>query len=306
MNRRLSDYLKTLLLVVVILQFIPPIFKNFKNYFVTNLEAKTKVGVVSIKNMISDSSDYIKHLKKFFKDPHIKAIVLNIDSPGGTPGSAQAIFGEILALKKKYAKPVVAFSENTCASAAYYIACSADAIVMQPATVMGSIGSYIAFPTIEGLMNQLQVKYNIIKAGSNKTAGVIFKDVTPEQQAMLQSVTDDSYKQFVADVKAMRPKLADKNPKEWAEGTIFTGRQGLELGLVDELGSQSVLEQVLKDKGTPIEGDVLWVHPPKPSTFAKLFSKEDDDADESLSVTMSSGSLASLLTQACSSLVCFN
>jgi len=301
MNRRLSDYLKTLLLVVVILQFLPPLFKNFKNYFITNLEAKTKVGVVPIKNMIMDSSDHIKHLKKFFKDPEIKAIVLNIDSPGGTPGAAQALFGEILALKKKHTKPVVAFSENVCASAAYYIACATDAIVMQPATVMGSIGSYIAFPTIEGLMNQLQIKYNIIKAGSNKTAGVIFKDITPEQQAMLQSVTDDSYMQFLADVKATRPKLADKDPKQWAEGTVFTGRQGLELGLVDELGSQSVLEQVLKAKGAPIQGDVLWVHPPKPSAFAKLFSREEDDANESLSVTMNSGSLVSMLTQAFSS-----
>lgn len=297
MNRRISDYLKTIFFAVIILQFIPPLYKSFKEHFMNGLDSKAKVGVIPIKDMIYDSSDSIKYLKKFFKDPNIKAIVLNIDSSGGTPGAAQAIFGEILALKKHYSKPIIAFSQDLCASAAYYIACAADAIVMQPATLVGSIGSFIGVPSVEGLMDQLKVKYNIIKAGEYKTAGSPFKDLTPEQRAMLQSVADDSYAQFVADVKAMRPRLAELDYKVWAEGKVFTGRQAKELGLVDELGAQTVLEQVLRSKGVAHQQEILWVHPPKPSAFSKLFGKEDNTADEGLSVSASSHSFIRTLVE---------
>lgn len=276
---RFSDYLKNILLIVIIVQFIPGFFHVFKHMYESVTESKTKVGVVPIRGLIVDSNRYVKELKKFFKDPSIKAIVLKIDSPGGAPGTAQAVFQEVKALKHQYVKPVIAYSENLCASAAYYIACSADHIITQSSSLVGSIGVYMGYPNLQEFIEQYKIKYTTIQTGDYKTAGMIFKDLTPQQRAMFQSITDDTYQQFVKDVASRRPKVASADPKKWADGKVFTGKQAFDLGLVDELGSLSTVIKTIKCK-VQVDEDITWVYPPKRGLFERVFGSEETEFEE--------------------------
>jgi len=274
---RVTEYLKNILLVIIILQFLPMVFITAKKYLGEAMHPKASVGVISIKGVIANTGQHIKYARKFFKDSEIKAIILKIDSQGGSPGAAQALYREIMDLKKEYEKPVIAYIEEVCASAAYNIAIAADHIICQPSSLVGSIGAYIAFPSFQGIMDDYHVKYQVIESGSMKMGGSVFKDLGPEQQKMLQAVTDDTYKQFASDVMERRPKLTTANEASWGDGKVFTGNMALNVGLVDEIGSLSALIRAIRDKAA-IETDIEWVHPPKPG-FLQQFAGRSDYAE---------------------------
>jgi len=170
----------------------------------------------------------------------------------------------------------VAYVENMCASGAYHVAAAADSIVSVPSAVVGSIGVYIAQPYFKAFIEHYKLQLNFVKTGKYKTTGNPFVEPTPEKTALLQSMTDDTYAQFVADVSAMRPKLAIAKSADWADGKVFTAKQAKELGLVDVLGSQSALVKELKDK-THFDNEIDWVHGPKHTLITELFGSSDDD-----------------------------
>lgn len=270
---KLSEYLKTAMLLLVILQFTPLLVKNFKLYYEAVVEPKTKVGLVKINQPLSKASTYTKYLRKYFKNNDIKAILLKMECPGGASGTSQAIFQEINALKKEYPKPVIAYVENICASGGYYIAASADYIVAEPSAIVGSIGAYISAPQLKNLLNKLDIKYEIIKSGDIKGVGDPLLELSPEQRTNLQELSDDTYRQFSQDIAQRRTKLSLKNVNEWANGKVFTAYQALPLGLVDELGPELVAIEQLKEKAG-IETEIEWVKPPKISNLQKMLGLE--------------------------------
>ncbi len=277
---RLSDYLRNIFFLLLLLQVAPPLLRSIRNQYATYLEPKAKVGVVTIKSVLTDTTSSIKQLRKFFKEHDIKAIVLKLDSSGGAAGASQALALEIEELKRQHVKPIVTFVQNVCASGAYYVAAATDRIITTPSAFVGSIGVYIPQPHLKEFIEQFKIKYDVVKTGDYKTAGDPFQPTTPEQQAMLQSLTDDTYRQFTQYVSKMRPQLQLAQVGVWGNGKVFTGHQGLELGLVDEIGSQSTVEKVLR-KIAPIEGEIEWVKPPRPSGLAALFgTTSDDDSQE--------------------------
>lgn len=279
---KMSTIITNIFLLLVLLQVAPGIIKNIKNTYTEMLEAKTKVGLLTIKDAICDSTFYAKELKKMFEKDDIKAILLKMDCPGGNAGASQAIFNEIKEQKKIHLKPVVVWVQNVCASGGYYIACTADHIIATPSAFVGSIGVYIPQPQLKKFIEQFHIRYNTINAGNYKTAGNPLLDTTPEQEKMLKGLVDDTYVQFTTDVAEQRPKLTMHTVNTWADGRIFTGKQALELGLVDELGSQITAEQYIKHK-LIIEGDIEWVRPTCSSNIAKLFKgdcEDDDSSDE--------------------------
>jgi protease-4 len=278
---KMSSILTNIFLLLLLIQIAPGMIKNIKSNYTEYLENKTKVGLISIKNVISDSTHYVRDIKKFFEQDDIKAILLKMDCPGGNAGASQAIFNEIKELKKIHLKPVVVWVQNVCASGGYYIACTADHIIATPSAFVGSIGVYIPQPHLKQFIEQFKIRYNSIDAGTYKTAGNPLLDVTPEQQKMLKGLVDDTYVQFTTDVAEQRPKLTLHTVSTWADGKVFTGKQALELGLVDELGSQITAEQYIKHK-LIIEGGIEWVRPACVSNLSKLFKGdcEDDDAGD--------------------------
>lgn len=172
-------------------------------------------------------------LEQAAADPTIKAIVLRVDSPGGTVTGSAQIHEAILELEK----PVVASMGATAASGGYYVSAPADYIFARADSVTGSIGVIYTLFNAEELMDELGVDVTTITSGPNKDIGSIWEELTPEQQEIFEALVDESYDQFVEIVADGRPDLSVEEVRELADGRIYSGRQALENGLVDELGN---------------------------------------------------------------------
>jgi len=210
-----------------------------------------------LKNPIFDSSQYTDQLYSYFANDHIKAILLKIDSPGGAAGSGFALYNEIKALKKEYPKPIITLVENICTSSAYLIATATDHIITSSMATIANIGSYTSFVSFDKLLAQYNIEYNNISAGAYKTIGDPLSPMTDEQKELLQGVQNDAYKQFV-EIVAKERKLSLIDINIWADGKIFTGKQAMQIGLADSIGSLQHTKQIIKKKAF-IDGEILWV-----------------------------------------------
>lgn len=192
-----------------------------------------KVAVVKLEGVITDTTELSKEFRDLEERDDIKAIVLRIDSPGGTVGPSQEIHSEILRLKKK--KPVVASLGAIAASGGFYAAVAADKIVANPGTLTGSIGVIAEFITAEDLLSKLGVKGYVVKSGKYKDTGSPLRKMNEEELGVLQNVIDDVNGQFIKAVAEGRGLKADY-VRKIADGRILSGAQAKEKGLIDKLG----------------------------------------------------------------------
>lgn len=276
----LSTALKNTLFLLIILKIAPPLLMSIKNQYTAFFEPRTKVGVLTIDDCLYDSQRSIQQLKKFFKDTDIRAILIKMNCIGGYPGSAQAFYTELRALKEEYSKTVGVYVENVCASGGYYAASAADFIVATPSAFVGSIGVYIQQPQLKEFINQFKIQYTVTKTGAYKTTGDMFLAPTEHGNAMLQTLTDDTYNQFITDVVNARPHLTKETASTWADGKIFTGNKARELGLIDAVGSACTTEKLLRKK-TPIDGEIEWVYAQEPRSLINNLLNSTEDADNS-------------------------
>jgi len=184
----------------------------------------------------SDADEIARRIHKLSEDDNVKAILLRINSPGGTVGAVQEIDTELQRCRKK-GKIIVASLADVAASGGYYLASSADVIVANPGTITGSIGVILEFGNLQGLMQKLGVKLEVIKSGAHKDIGSPARELTPEERRLLQASITDAYEQFLQAVALGRHQPEDKI-RPLADGRIFTGRQAQQVGLVDRLGDQ--------------------------------------------------------------------
>lgn len=266
---------------MLLIQFMPPMIKNISKHLFDTIEPKNKVGLIIINEMISSSTKTNSQLKKFFKDPEIKAILLKIDSPGGAAGSSEAICQEILRLKKEYPKPIITYCENLCVSGAYYIATTTDHIITTSSALIGSIGAKI---NTQFKLNELLARYDIkthsIASGNYKNSLDLYVPMTEEQHAMLQNLTDSSYEQLTLDISKQRHlNLSQKSI--WADGKIFTGNDALKLKLIDEIGNLSSAILYLKKQILHTDREIELIKCTEASRLEKLLYPEQDE-DESI------------------------
>jgi protease-4 len=172
-----------------------------------------------------------------------KDIFLYINSPGGSPVQAGIINDEIRRLKEKHKKPVYAVVEESCASAAYYIAVAADEIYVDKASIVGSIGVLMDGFGFTGLMDKLGVERRLMTAGVNKGFLDPFSPQTKNQRIHAQTLLDQIHQQFIQVVREGRGKRLKETP-ELFSGLFWTGQQAVELGLADDFGS---IDQVARD-----------------------------------------------------------
>jgi protease-4 len=185
-------------------------------------------------------------LKNAFEDDGAQAIVLRINSPGGSPVQAGIINDEIRRLKAKHQKKVYAVVEETCASGAYYIAVAADEIYADKASIVGSIGVLMDGFGFTGTMEKLGVERRLMTAGENKGIGDPFSPVSEKQRAYTQAMLDQIHQQFIGVVKEGRGKRLKIGPDTFS-GLFWNGQQALEMGLVDHLGNlDMVAREVVK------------------------------------------------------------
>jgi protease-4 len=202
---------------------------------VWNFTDSDRVAVVELYGQIADSREFVRQMKKWTDDSEVKAIVLDIDSPGGGVAASQEMHAQVMKAREE-GKPVIASFRSVAASGGYYVGCAADRIVSNPGTLTGSIGVILSFPMAKKLLDKIGVEWETIKSGDLKDVGSFSRPMTPEEERMLKAVIDDTYEQFVEAVAEGRNR-----PKEeiypLADGSVFTGRQAYNLGLVDTLGT---------------------------------------------------------------------
>jgi protease-4 len=194
-----------------------------------------RVAIVDVHGVISNSSEVTRQLRKYAEDGSIPAVVVHVDSPGGGAAASQEIYEEMNKLREAGKKVVVSMG-SVAASGGYYISCAADTIVADPATLTGSIGVIFQFPIAEQLMRKIGIRYEVVKRGEVKDIGSIDRAMTERERASLQSVVDDTYEQFVGAVVDGRG-LDKEKVLRIADGSVYTGKQAQELGLVDEMGN---------------------------------------------------------------------
>jgi protease-4 len=185
-------------------------------------------------------------IRNAFEDHGAQAVVLLINSPGGSPVQAGIINDEIRRLKTKHNKPVYAVVEEACASAAYYIAVSADRIYVDKASIVGSIGVLMDGFGFTGLMDKVGIERRLMTAGENKGFLDPFSPQTEKQRAYAQAMLDQIHKQFIDVVKTGRGKRLKETPDMFS-GLFWTGQQAVDLGLADQLGNLDfVAREVVK------------------------------------------------------------
>ena len=182
-------------------------------------------------------------LKTAFEDPGSKAIVLRINSPGGSPVQAGIIHDEIKRLKALHKKKVYAVVEEVCASGAYYIAVAADEIYTDKASVVGSIGVLMDGFGFTGLMDKLGVERRLLTAGENKAIGDPFTPMTDKHRAYIKASLDQVHRQFIQVVKDGRGSRLKETPDTFS-GLFWNGEEAVKMGLADHFGS---LDQVARD-----------------------------------------------------------
>lgn len=253
-------YILSLLCGLILLARQPAESKYSLRRLAGNVFAKNTVAVLDIYGpiYISESpsgfgfakdADYIvRKLHRLNEQKDVKAVVLRINSPGGTVAAVQEIVTEVHRMQKN-GKIVVASMGDVAASGGYYIASQSNRIVCDPGTLTGSIGVIMEVANVQGLLTKFGVNVRAIRSGRLKDIGSPFRQMTPEEQALLQGLINSSYEQFVTAVSTGR-KMDRARLLPLADGRIFTGVQAKEVGLIDELGnSEQAIETAARLAG---------------------------------------------------------
>src|SRR5215467_7591689 len=211
------------------------------------ISSQEKDGLLPQPNLLAT---FKEELTKASKDEKVKAVVLRINSPGGTVNASDILHHELKTFKANKKIPIVASMMDVAASGGYYLAMATDAILVHPSTVTGSIGVIMLTVNARGLLEKVGVEANAITSGPRKDMGSPFRVMTPEERGVFQSVIDAFYHRFLAVVQEGRPNLTPDQIKKLADGRIYSGDQAKAAGLIDEIGYlDDALEMAKKKAG---------------------------------------------------------
>ncbi len=203
-----------------------------------------------------------EELAKAEKDDRVRALIVRINSPGGTITASDILYHEILAFKQRRKIPVIAAIMDVGASGGYYAAIAADTIVANPTTITGSIGVVMVTVNAQGLMEKIGVAPLAIKSGPMKDAGSPFRALTGPELAVFQNIIDEMYGRFVGLIVQSR-KLPEDRVRALADGRVYTADQALRLGLVDRIGYLEDVVKLARDAAKLDEARVVMYHRPK-------------------------------------------
>jgi protease IV len=222
-----------------------------------------RIQVVDIEGELLQSTPILEQLKRYEDSNSVKAILLNIDSPGGGVAVSQEIYAELRRLREKKDKTIVAYLSSTGASGAYYVACSANKIVANPGTIVGSIGVIAEWVSYAELLEWAKLKDIVFKTGEFKDTGSPMRPLTDNEKKYFQGLIDDMYVQFVEAVSSGR-KLDLQEVRSMADGRVFTGRDAKERKLIDEIGNfQDAIDLTAKLSGISGKPRLLRLNRPR-------------------------------------------
>ncbi|MBN1501606.1 MAG: signal peptide peptidase SppA [Spirochaetes bacterium] len=228
-------------------------------------------GDQGLLNQISGAEGIIKKLDEYSRNPDIKAIVIRIDSPGGTVGATQEIFNKIMSIRNSTERkvPVIASMGDLAASGGYYAASACDYIFANHGTLTGSIGVIIAAPNFKDLFQKLGIRMNVIKSGRYKDILSSSRELSQDELDLLQDIVDSSYNQFLKDVSLGRNIPID-DIRPYADGRILGGTKAVEVKLVDAIGGFEQAIQKAREMGKLPAGAPVYESTASP--FDQFFS----------------------------------
>lgn len=237
--------------------------------------SQPKIAIIEVEGMLVNArsggflqptenklSLFTQQLEKAEKDPRVVAVVLRINSPGGTVTCSDTMYTMVEQFRQKTGKPVLASTQEVAASGAYYIACGCDQIVAHPTSVIGSIGVVFETFDVSRGMDKLGIRAESIKSGDLKDMGSPFRPLAPEARAVMQGMIDEYYARFVSVVKSNRQLKPTASLATVTDGRVFSGQQAHELGLVDRLGTlEDAVALARQLSGSPNARVVMYKRP---------------------------------------------
>ncbi|MBR9902818.1 MAG: signal peptide peptidase SppA [Gammaproteobacteria bacterium] len=282
-TRRWKLFFRLMFLAVVLVALSAALYSLFWDSPSVATPAQRHLGIVEVNGVIASDSPanaerIIRGLNRAWEAESAAAVVLHINSPGGSPVQSQRIYAEIMRLREQGDKPIIAVIEDIGASGAYYIAAAADEIVASPVSLVGSIGVIYAGFGFEEAIARIGVERRVLTAGENKAFLDPFQPLDNDAEAFWQGVLSQTHRQFIDDVRAGRgERLSDS--ADIFSGLIWSGEQSIGLGLVDQLGS---LEQLSRDQ----VGNTDWVdYTPSLDPFERFTRRFTQVAAEVLGIS---------------------
>ena len=203
---------------------------------------------------------FVEKLDKAAGDANVKALVLRINSPGGGVTASDIMYARLKKFRQEKKVPVVAVIEDVGASGAYYLASGADTILAHPTSVTGSIGVIVQTISLAGTMTKLGIDAHAVTSGPHKDMGSPLKPLDEADRKIIQALVDEFYNRFVDTVTAGREKLSREKVAALADGRVYSGRQALELGLVDALANVEEAIDLAKEKSGSRAAKVVMYH----------------------------------------------
>jgi protease-4 len=243
----------------------------------TTLIAKNSILQLDLEGVIMNGKKFMKKLKKYKNEDKVKAIVININSPGGAVGPSQEIYAAIKAVKEETKKPIICSSSGLLASGAYYSAVACDKIVVAPGALVGSIGVIMEFANLEKLYEWAKVSRFSINSGKFKDSGAEYRSMRPDEKALFQDLINDVYGQFKQAVVEGR-KLTPEVVSQYADGRVMTGKQAVQLGFADSLGTlDDAIKVAAETANLGTDYKLFEVPKKRPSIWDLIEQQEDDD-----------------------------
>ncbi len=255
---------------------------------------RNKVALIDVSGILMNGPKYqllsegehpvsllLEQLDKARSDRRVKAVILRINSPGGTVVASELMHDEITHFKKS-GKPIVAVMMDVAASGGYYIACACDVILAQPSSVTGSIGVVMQLFDVSGTMEMIGVKSDAIVSGEHKDTGSPFRTMRPEERELFQNIVNDMYERFVTVVDAGRADLDGQSVRRLADGRVYTASQALEEGLIDGIASMREAVRIAKRRAGLQRARLVTYHRPldyRPNYYARSAGTPGSDVN---------------------------
>lgn len=247
-----------------------------------SVTAKNTILHLELKGVILNGKKFIKNLDKYASNDKVKAVVVEINSPGGAVGPSQEIFHAIKSVREQLKKPIICVTTGIMASGGYYAAAGCDKIVVAPGALVGSIGVIMEFANLEKLYDWAHISRFTITSGKFKDSGAEFRAMRDDERALFQSMIDEVYGQFKTTVMEAR-NLKEDVMLEYADGRVFTGTTAVKMGFADQEGYFKDAIKLAADIAQLGEDYTVFEVPKRKMSIFDLGETDEEDSLNGLS-----------------------
>jgi protease IV len=272
-----NPFVRFIIVVLVVIGLIALIRMGFKS------EEDEKMTIsgngilqLELEGVIMNGKRFLRNLKKYREEENVKAILIVIDSPGGSVGPSQEMFTEIVRTRTEFKIPVVCVSNGLVASGGYYAAAACDKLVVAPGALIGSIGVIMGFANLEKLYGWAKVERYSITSGKFKDSGAEYRPMRPDEKQLFQELIDEVFVQFKTAVRDGR-KMKEDVLTRYADGRVFTGKKAVELGFADQLGTYEDAVKLAAQLGGLGDDYEIFEVPKRKKTIWDLGQEDDED-----------------------------